>query len=166
MERPLYVHREAPVAFDDAVELLAGDAASILQGATERSVRRADELVTTARATVAGVEVERDVIIDVEPFQPVEMLRGRLPLHWRAREGTPLFPVLDAHLEVAALAMHPPRIQVTLVGSYRPPLGWLGGLGDAAVGHRIAEETATHFLDDVVAHLAELAPTRTSHPLG
>lgn len=165
MERPLYVHRDAPVAFDDAVELLAGDAAGVLQDATEHSVRHADELVTTARATVAGVEVERDVSVEVDAFEPVEMLRGRLPLRWRASDGTPFFPVLEAHLEIAAMAMRPPRIQVTLVGSYRPPLGWLGALADLAVGHRIAEETAARFLDDVVAHLVELAPTHTSHPI-
>jgi hypothetical protein len=40
---------------------------------------------------------------------------------------------------------------------YRPPAGLLGGLGDALLGHRIAEAAVRNFVMDLAARLAPTA---------
>ncbi|MFI5287491.1 MAG: hypothetical protein ACHQ4F_14375, partial [Candidatus Dormibacteria bacterium] len=77
--------------------------------------------------------------------QPIE--RGDLtviPLTWRATGRQGVFPVLSADLEVAPLS--PEVTQLTLRGSYRPPLGELGQRLDRLLMHRIAEATVRSFM--------------------
>lgn len=162
MERQLYAYEYAEVAFDDAVELLAEDAGRLLQEATDSSVRHTEDIVARISVELAGVEVGRQVTIEAGPFEPLEMLRGRLPLRWHATESPGLFPAVTAHLEVAALALRPPRTQVTLVGTYDPPLGWPGAVIDAAMGHRIAEAAVHRFVGSVARRLEEAAETAPS----
>lgn len=75
-----------------------------------------------------------------------------IPFAWEAT-GTPgLFPKLDADLIVAAVG--PELSQITLRGTYAPPLGPLGRALDRAVLHRVAEASVKSFVDRV-AHLVE-----------
>lgn len=159
MERRLYAYEYAKVPYDDAIELLADDASRVLQDATEAGTARADEVVSTLRVPLGGFEVGRDVRITVGEFEPAEVLRGVLPLSWRADRGAGLFPAVEAVLELSALSIDPPLTQVTLIGSYTPPLGALGDVGDAMMGHRVAEATVRRFVDDVTTRLEETLAT-------
>jgi hypothetical protein len=48
--------------------------------------------------------------------------------------------------------------QMEIEGAYRPPLGAVGNVADAAVGHRVAEAAVHRFLDDVVEQIRRELP--------
>lgn len=156
MDRPLYAYTYADVAYDDAIALLADDPEDVLQSATDASVDHGDEVVARLELDVAGFEVGRDVVVHLGAFDPIEQLRGVLPLRWEAAEGQVLFPTVDATLEIAAMSLHPPMTQVTLAGHYRPPMGAIGRALDR-VAHRAAEAVIHRFVRDVAERLEALA---------
>lgn len=153
MTRPLYAYDYAHVAFDDAIALLAEDPGGLLQSATDASMQHADEVVTNLHVEVAGFDLGRDVVIELGEFEPVEALRCILPVSWRAASGHLLFPTVAATLEIAALSLQPPLVQVTLAGSYDPPLGPLGTMVDRALTQRMAEAVIHRFVQDVACRL-------------
>jgi hypothetical protein len=155
----LYAYDYADVAYDDAIELLARDPRSLLQDATDLSAAHGEEVVGNLAVDLAGFELGRDVVIELEPFRPVEVLRGVLPLHWRAARGHVLFPTMDGQLEIAALSLQPPRVQVTLTGAYEPPFGVAGDLLDRAGPHRVAEAVVHRFVREVAARLESVVGT-------
>jgi len=70
-----------------------------------------------------------------------------LPIVWEAT-GTPgLFPRMEAEVVLAELG--PELTQLSLRGSYRPPLGSLGRVLDRALLHRVAEASVKGFVDRV-----------------
>jgi hypothetical protein len=79
-----------------------------------------------------------------------------LPMSWRPEGGQPLFPSLDADIEVAALG--PTRAQLSVSARYRPPLGVLGRVVDRALLHRVAEATLKDFLDQAGGAIRALVP--------
>lgn len=153
MSRPLYAYDYAHVGFDDAIALLAQDPQGLLQSATDTSMRHADNVVTNLHVEVAGFDLAREVLVELGEFQPVEALRCVLPVSWRAASGHLLFPTVAATLEIAALSLQPPLVQVTLAGSYDPPLGPLGHVVDRALTHRMAEAVVHRFVEDVASRL-------------
>lgn len=157
MERPLYLYEYLEAAFDDVAQALAEQGPELFRDATAAAVERADRVRAHLVVDVGPFEIGRDVAIEVGPFDPVEVLRVRVPLQWHAAEARGLFPSLTAHLEVAALALHPPLTQITIVGHYDPPLGLIGAAGDALFGHRIAEAALHRFLQTMVQRLRAAA---------
>jgi hypothetical protein len=83
-----------------------------------------------------------------------------LGLRWEATGVTGgLFPVFDGDLTLSRIDAGSTRL--TLVGSYRPPLGGLGaGLNKAVMG-RVAQATIRALLRDVETALAD--PDATAH---
>jgi hypothetical protein len=68
-----------------------------------------------------------------------------IPLRWSATGPVgDLFPTLDANLEITACGAG--RSRVTLVGSYRPPLGRVGVVLDRTVLHRAGRVTIRRWL--------------------
>jgi hypothetical protein len=106
---------------------------------------------------VAGIEVGRDIAIDVGAFEPVGISHVRVPLRWRARERHALFPAMRAALEVRMVSVAPPRTRIAIAGRYAPPLGALGAAIDGAVGHRLAEAAVQRFVEAVAERIEELA---------
>jgi hypothetical protein len=153
VSRPLYAYTYADVAYDDALEVLARDPGRLLQTATDVSAAHGDEVVSSLALGVGGFEIGRDVVVELEAFRPVEVLRGIVPLRWRAARGHLLYPTVDGQLEVAALSLHPPRVQVTLSGSYDPPFGVGGDVLDRTALHRVAEAVAHRFVREVAERL-------------
>ena len=162
MDRPLYAYEYARAAYEDVVAVLRADAATLLQDATSASQEHADEVVTRLRVPVGGFELGRDVRIHVGDFETPEPLRTRVGLSWQATDVAGLFPAVDASLEVAALSEHPPRTQITLVGTYEPPLGIVGAAVDRALLHRVAESAVHTFVREVTARLTERARATVS----
>jgi hypothetical protein len=82
-------------------------------------------------------------------------------LRWEAAGAAgALFPVLDANLSISPAGEHTARL--ALAGSYRPPLGRLGGGLDRAVMHRVAAATMRSLLRGVAEALASPAPASDS----
>ena len=94
--------------------------------------------------------------VKVELGQPHVRFTGTMtvvPLTWHATGGEELFPRLAGQLELQSVG--PDRTQITLLASYRPPLGGVGQLIDRAVLHRVADLTAKDFVDRVCAQLEQ-----------
>lgn len=156
MVRPLYAYTYADAPFDAAIRVLAEAPERLLQEATDASTQHGEEILSTLHADVAGHELARDVVVRLGDFEPRELLRAVLPINWEAASGHLWFPTLDATLEIAALSDAPPKVQVILAGGYRPPLGPLGAVIDAAAAHWIAEATADRLVREVAERLEHL----------
>jgi hypothetical protein len=122
---------------------------------------RAGEIAASLHADLGGVDVAVNVRLHVHAIQDEERVAGmspatRITLGWEAAQGTGLFPVMKADLSLWPLTST--ETQLEIEGDYRPPLGAVGGLLDAAVGHRLAEASVHRFLDDVVEQLRRELP--------
>lgn len=156
MFRPLYAYDYADVLYDDAVALLADDPEGLLQSATDTSMAHAGEVVSNLHLQLGGFELGRDVVVHLGELDATsEEARSVMPIHWEAATGHLLFPTVDATLEVAAMSIHPPMVQVTLAGSYDPPFGPLGRAIDRSLTHRVAEAVILRFVRDVATRLEE-----------
>ena len=132
------------VGFAIARERLAQLAESgVLISASEDAYSR--EAVHIVRVGVPGLS--KLVRVQVHELARTEESTG-LAIRWEASgPGGQLFPVLDADIRLT-----PDGEQATLLtmaGSYRPPLGSLGGVLDRAVLHRVADATIRNFLAEV-----------------
>jgi hypothetical protein len=160
VERELHCYAYVEAPFDLTARLLADNATSVLQHATDDAAEQAGTLSRTLRVEVGGLEVGREVAIEVGEFEPRGIRSSVVPLHWRAERGRFLFPELTAELEVSALTLDPPLTQLTVSGTYEPPLGLLGAGADRLVLHRLAEATMHRFThevaDEIRRHLEAL----------
>ena len=156
MERPLHCYAYVEAPFDVVTRLLAEDAPGVLQHATDDAVEKADGLSRTLRVAVGGFEITQDVVIEVGRFEPREVLRNIVPLRWHATHGRLLFPELTADLEVSAVTLDPPLTQLTVMGTYAPPLGLLGAGADRLVLHRLAEATVHRFTHELADQIRRL----------
>lgn len=73
-------------------------------------------------------------------------------LSWHAARADRVFPVFAGDLELAPLPVR--GWQLSLVGTYRPPLSVIGGAADRVLGHRVAEACVRRFVLDVAHRLA------------
>lgn len=135
------------------------------------------EYTTTVDAGLAGVEKTLDAVrSSVEEYADVayregERLHSRVgpsptfarevkltigmpeihrmglvyPIHWTARGARLLFPELEADLVLSKAGST--RTNLTLRGTYQPPLGAVGRLADRALLRRVAEATVADWMD-------------------
>ena len=80
-----------------------------------------------------------------------------MPMSWKATGPDVLFPVLEADLILEAVGDE--LTQITLRGSYKPPLGPVGRLLDRALLHHLAEACVKNFMDRI-----ESALNPSNHP--
>ncbi len=156
MERALHCYAYVEAPWDQVTRLLAEDTGSVLQHATIDAADQAQLISRTLKLEVAGFAVSKDVRIEVGDFQPREVTRSVVPLRWHAERGRLLFPELAADLEVASVSLDPPLTQLTITGSYEPPLGLLGAGADRLMLHRLAEATVHRFVHEVADELRRL----------
>ena len=104
---------------------------------------------------LAGLDVGKHVRVHVGAERG---LTGRLilPVRCYAEPLTHLFPTFDGAIEFESLSTH--RAQVSLVGSYTPPVGPLGAAVDAAF-HRVIEHTSSALLEGLANALTDGSPT-------
>jgi hypothetical protein len=105
---------------------------------------------------IGGIELGTTIAIELSSVggdRVYSQPATKLQIEWKSVNHPNLFPVMKASLVVFALS--PGETQLELRGAYRPPLGALGEVFDAAIGHRIAEAAATRFVEDVAAWLRE-----------
>lgn len=153
MELPIYVYDYADVSFDEATALLAADASALLQDATDATERHGAEVASRLHLPFGGFDLGRGITIEVGEVEAVEELRSRVPMTWTSSVHPTLYPTLDGHLEVTAISLEPPQVQVTLVGAYTPPLGLVGAAAQPLGGRRLVDTTVHQFVRDVAARL-------------
>jgi hypothetical protein len=157
VERLLHTYEYVDVPYDDVTQLLAADAAGVLQSATDTAVEHAEDVTARLSVEVGGLIIGRDIEIEVGAFEPVGITHVRIPLRWHAREAETLFPSMDANLVVRMVPVEYDRTQIVFDGSYEPPLGLLGAAADAAVGHHVAEAAVDRFVKEVAARIEATA---------
>jgi len=152
-----YVNRP----FDAVRELLRQRAPEVFQRATSSAATRAEAVGASLHAQVGTIDVGVDVRIHVQSITDEKGVAGmspltRVTLGWEAARATALFPVMKAELSLWPLTAT--ETQLEIEGGYRPPLGAVGNLADAAIGHRVAEAAVHRFLADVVEQLRRELP--------
>jgi hypothetical protein len=137
---------------------LVGDARRVFRSATRAAASRADDLAAKLEVRIAGVDVGREIEIDVGVAHEVKAIALRptrtvIPIEWKAAERPGLFPQMKGQLEIYALTAT--ETQLDFSGEYDPPLGVVGDAVDAAIGHRVAEASVHRFVAGVGAYLRE-----------
>jgi hypothetical protein len=134
----------------------------LLRAATTVASARAGSMAAHLRLALGGAEIGVGIRPEIRSVREDEAVAGlgpvtRVDLGWRAFQGAAFFPVMSAQL--SAWAVGPQETQISLEGSYEPPLGALGGVIDAAIGRHVAEGCVHALLRDLSAQLhREIAP--------
>lgn len=99
----------------------------------------------------AGAAVQQEVIATVGPAAAAG---GGfvLPLSWRPVGHERVFPSFVGEVVVSEAR---PGTVLVLRGTYTVPLGWVGRLGDAVAGRRLAHRVLTTHMDAVAQRLGE-----------
>lgn len=144
--------------YSNVSELLRSDPVAFLRRATAAAATRAEHLVAQMKVEIAGLEIDRDVTLDVTVGDPSKkppaapaLPAMSLTISWHAARNPSFFPSMCAELTIYPLG--PEETQLDLHGWYSPPGGLLGSAADALVGHRIAEASVHRFLEDVCERL-------------
>jgi hypothetical protein len=133
----------------------------ICRRATMSAAARAGAIAASLHTELGGVDVAVDVRLHVHAIHDDERIAGispvtRISLGWEAATLPALFPVMSA--EVSIWPLTSTETQLEIEGDYRPPLGAVGNLLDAALGHRVADASVHRFLDDIVEQLRRELP--------
>lgn len=160
MARDLETRTTIRAPFALAQRVLNDDVITVLGGRERpgRPRRRFDtELILDLGG---GTTVHQVVEVTAGRARPGDDGVVRMPLRWEV-PGRHVFPTFDGALE-----LHQSDGQGTLelVGHYDVPLGLLGRLGDAAAGHRIAQQSLEYFVVDLGRRLDVVVDER--HPPG
>ena len=150
MRRHLYFYTlvESPPAAD--CQMLHDDPARWLPSPATQT-KQGWEVDLHAEGALPRALARHRVIVDVGPAvgEPGRHLRS---LRWRSATAPGLFPVFDGDLELVALSGG--DCQLSLMGTYRPPLSVAGGAGDALLGHHVAEACVRRFVLDAAHRMA------------
>jgi hypothetical protein len=135
----------------DRLAQLAGS--GVLVSASQDAYR--DEVARVVRVGAGGLS--KLVRVQVRELARTGTSTG-FAIRWEATgPGGRLFPVLDADIRLAPAGER--AAWLTIAGSYRPPLGSLGGALDRAILHHVASATIRGFLARVEAQIA-VTPAR------
>lgn len=154
--RPVDLSRCVFVPLDVAAAILREERDHVLVSSLAASWPTPGADMTLGVDLPAGVRLSRDVRVGVGPlFTEDDVLT--LPVWWEAAHRPDLFPTFDGGIEVRAVEG---GTEVRLVGSYQPPLGWVGQFADGLIGHRFVIASLEAFLTDLTARLLAIASTR------
>jgi hypothetical protein len=152
MERNLYYYEYVGRPAAELAARIEADP-SILVAPTETAIERAEALVGRLHFHVGGFEVGRDVSVEVGPVS-AEPGAAHFPVRWRAASRSSLFPHMEAEITVEDVCCEEPvESRLTLAGTYTPPLGPLGAVGDLLLGHQVAEATVRAFVLELAQRL-------------
>lgn len=153
MRRHVYFYTHLEQGFDALAQVLGGDPAAWLPKPAEP--RDEGWLVDLhAHGTLpAGVAGHTALASVGEPSlasagHPETLLRS---VAWQSATTERLVPMLEADLELASLDAY--GCQLSMMGSYRPPLSVIGEAGDRLLGHRVAEACVRRFVLDIADRL-------------
>lgn len=160
MSKPIHCYDYVNQPFDRVCEALRMKSSSVFHDATTSAESRAEAVAAGLHVNIAGIEIGKNVTIEVKSYTDIETRSGRkmtVHLQWQASDSPGLFPVMIAELDVYPITAT--ETQLDFHGDYQPPLGILGKAIDAVMGHRIAEASVHKFLSEVAAYLRKNIPT-------
>jgi hypothetical protein len=155
VKRELCEIRELSIAYAEVRALLKPNPIRFLQPAAEAGLQHAGEILTTLETDVAGLHLERQVVVGIGPYReippPASLLR--IPVWWHAVADAQRYPMLDGWLEVYPRSTSTTRL--SLQGSYTPPFGALGATLDRIILGKVAEDSVSHLVDDIAFRIVE-----------
>jgi hypothetical protein len=147
--------------YEQVRAVLSQDALTVFRSATRAAEARARSLAAQLRVDLGGLglaylSVEADIDITIHSIEERGPESGQPPLtqiqlEWEAVAMPHLFPLMKAELSVYPLTST--ETQLDFSGVYEPPLGTLGKIVNAVIGHRIADASIHRFVSDVAAYL-------------
>lgn len=150
-----YTHLDLPAAAAAAV--LHGDPGTWLPEPAVQDERGAWLVDLSARGALPRAIAQHRVVVELgAPVGTSERLLR--PVAWRSATVPGLFPVLDGDIELSSLSGG--MCQLSLIGTYRPPLGVTGGVGDALLGHHVAEACVRQFVLDTAGRMSAVTLAR------
>jgi hypothetical protein len=136
--------------FDDIRARVRADPHGLIAASAGAAYRQGERLSLRLTPLLGMARIGKTIHVDLaEPYEREDRLV--IPMHWWAPGATRLFPHLDGDLEFAPLGSK--TSQITLMGSYDPPLGFIGRRADALLLHRVAEMSIRSFLVRVSRNL-------------
>ncbi|MEX2238573.1 MAG: hypothetical protein WEB00_13675 [Dehalococcoidia bacterium] len=110
------------------------------------------EAMRTRVSVANGFKLSKELEVRLGP--PVEVVDGVvLPIHVRATGPASLFPRLEADIELTGLG--PELTQLSLRGSYKPPMAFVGEAIDRLLLHRVAEAAVKALVEQLCAAFAQ-----------
>jgi hypothetical protein len=145
MRGHIYFYTHLSVPFGVAASVLAGDPALWLPAPAERSNGHF-AVTLTAEGALPGPVAEHTADVEIGPSgrYPESLIRS---VTWRSAHLDRILPTLAADLELCTLGGG--GSQLSMTGTYKPPLSVVGEVGDRLHGHRIAEACVRRFVLDV-----------------
>jgi hypothetical protein len=157
MTQQLHCYEYVARPFASVRDAILRERAELFGRATESATGRAQSVISDLKISVAGLEVGKNVVVQIAAIRPTEAPGHvasealRVDLEWQAETNGALFPSMRASLSVYPLS--PTETQLDFQGSYAPPGGVLGDAADRLIGHRVAEAAIHRFVDDVARAL-------------
>ena len=149
MRRHLYYYTHLEIRPEDARRLLADDPGAWLpEPATPTDEGWLVDL--QADGALPRTIGHHPVVLEVGPAA-ADSQRLLRAVTWRSPTAPGLFPVFDGDLELCGLGED--ICQLSLMGTYRPPLAVAGSAADALLGHRVAEACVRRFVLDLAARI-------------
>jgi hypothetical protein len=105
-------------------------------------------VASPTRRNGSRVELQEDVIVDFAKMVHLKLLTGETAVVWRPVHGGGMIPSFTGRLSFAA-AESAESCQLSLDGTYTPPLGVVGAAFDVVFGHAIARATAQRLLKSI-----------------
>jgi hypothetical protein len=147
MERAVHITAPVRASFERAKAALVREAAAILSddpGARDRRTFPVNLAVNVGRG---GSSVHQLVEVHLKEVH-LEGRVARWEFDWNAVGHPGLFPVMKGVLTLEPRELH---AVLTLRGTYAPPLGVVGAVGDSVAGRRVARQSVS----DYVARIAQ-----------
>lgn len=144
--------------YEPVRDALSKDALAVFRSATKAAASRAQSVASQLRVDIGGIGIETDIHISVRKIEE-KAPKGtappatRMQIEWEAATMPRLFPFMKAELSIYPLTAT--ETQLDLSGVYEPPLGALGKVVNAVIGHRIAEVSVHRFVSDVAGYLRQ-----------
>jgi CBS domain-containing protein len=116
-------------------------------------------------ARLHGEVASRDVSVPIRVWTGVarhEGARTVIPVRWRAAYVEHVFPDFEGTIEIERQSRT--AAQVTLTGTYRPPLGPIGAAFDAIAVDGVAHETADRLVAELAKRLERAAQPAQDRP--
>ena len=153
--KELHSYDYATMPYEEVRAILRGNALALFQRATLTALERAKLVGAALRTRLGpveiGVEVDIRIVRVTEEISALGERSLRVELAWTAAERSSLFPSMQATLIAQPLSSGETHLE--LEGRYQPPLGAVGAVLDALIGHRIAEASVQRFVQDIAKRL-------------
>jgi hypothetical protein len=141
-------------AYDEIRARVLADPRALISASAGSAYRYGERLslrlTPLSRHPHFGKTIEVDL---ADPYEREDQLV--VPMHWWAPGATDFYPHLDGDLQFAPLGSM--STQITLLGSYDPPFGFVGRRADVMLLHRVAEASIRSFLSRVARNLEQPA---------